>query len=180
MVEALEGVLLDAEVELRFRLRFGSGLPGEAMHACHVGLLIQRKLLSDHSSDRRPQPFLGVGIDLGTMTDVGTRVVVGDVEVVATAAAGHRRVGVLAAHRLVDEDEAAVDGRALRLVDRCGIAVGQVLGGVVERDGEPPLFVGDDVERPLAGVDTDDRAAGAVEDANLVVVAEGEQWSPSV
>ena len=48
--------------------------------------------------------------------------------------AGEGGVGVFAGEGVVGEDEAAVDGGALGLVDRGGVAVGEVAGvGVRER-----------------------------------------------
>jgi len=65
---------------------------------------------------------------------------------VAVPSARERCVHVLTSHRVLDQHEGPVDGPALRLMDGCGVPVGQIRRGVLEGDAKPLVVVGDDVK----------------------------------
>jgi len=96
---------------------------------------------------------------------------------VSLSPSGQGGVGVLAGAGVVEEHEAPVDGDALGVVNRGGVAVGEVSGlEVGERDGELFALVGSDDERSSDRVDVVDSPAGAVEDPDAVVVVQGEDF----
>ena len=106
----------------------------------------------------------------GGVADLVSPVGHSGVEVVADAASGEGGIEVGAADGVVGEDEGAVDGGALGLVDGGGLAVRQPLLGVGEGDAHGAELVDDGELLPLA-VDPGDAAVVAVEDADGVVVA---------
>lgn len=86
-----------------------------------------------------------------------------------------RRVELLAGHGLVGQHQGNTHGGALGLVDGHGVTVGQPAGfGVGERHDNCGAVVGGRLEPSSDLVDRRDGAAGAVEDALAVVVADGE------
>ena len=125
--------------------------------------LVERETLRRAALHCGPQAFEGIGLHLGCVALLAAVVGSDNEEIVAVPPAGHSRVGVFPGGGLVDEHETSVDRDALGLVDGGGVAVGQVtVRGVVERDHQPLVLVGD-------GDDVLTVDVGAIDVARLVV-----------
>jgi len=111
------------------------------------GEVVESEALGAAASDGHSKPVERISVCFASVAFLDPVVLGRDVEVVAVASSRECGVGVLAGGGVVGEDEAAVDGGALGLVDGGGVPVGEVPAGqVLEGDRAVVAALGDDHE----------------------------------